>query len=99
MEITMPSTTDAEGALFEAMRARLTAISSRIVGSRAEAEDIVQDCFIKWLGAERDGLVTPAAWLTTVVQHKSIDHLRRRGREAQAVQVATELTPEVAPVL
>jgi hypothetical protein len=34
-------------AIFEQMRPRLTAISRRIVGSEAEAEDIVQDCFLK----------------------------------------------------
>ena len=74
----MPSTPDPDGLLFEQLRPRLTAISRRIVGSEAEAEDIVQDCFLKWHGAGRTGLLSPAAWLTTVVQHQSIDRLRRR---------------------
>lgn len=84
-------------ATFERLRARLTAISRRIVGSAAEAEDIVQDCFFKWRDADHADVATPAAWLTTVVQHQSIDRLRQRAREAQAVQWAMELAPAVAP--
>lgn len=93
----MPRTTDTDGALFEQLRPRLKAISRRIVDSDAEAEDIVQDCFLKWQGVEQSALATPAAWLTTVVQHQSIDRLRRRARDAQAARIATELAPDVPP--
>lgn len=94
----MPRIIDTDGAVFEQLRPRLTAISCRIVGSEAEAEDIVQDCFFKWHDAEQAALVTPAAWLTTVVQHQSIDRLRKRAREAVAAGVAKEIMPEAAPV-
>lgn len=93
----MPATPDADGALFEQLRPRLTAISRRIVGSMAEAEDIVQDCFLTWHGAEQAALATPAAWLTTVVQHRSIDRLRKQVRDAVAARAAMELAPEVPP--
>ena len=95
----MPRTTDRDSAaaMFEQLRPRLKAISLRIVGSAAEAEDIVQDCFLKWHGAEQAALATPAAWLTTVVQHHSIDRLRKRGRDAVAARTAMELLPEVPP--
>lgn len=86
-----------ETAIFEQMRPRLTAISRRIVGSEAEAEDIVQDCFLKWQSMEKADLTTPAAWLTTVVQHHSIDRLRKRGRDAIAAKAALELAPDAAP--
>jgi RNA polymerase sigma-70 factor (ECF subfamily) len=92
----MPSTIDNNGALFEQLRPRLTAISCRIVGSRAEAEDIVQDCFIKWRAAEQAALVTPAAWLTTVVRHHSIDRLRQRARDHAALLTATDLLADSA---
>jgi RNA polymerase sigma-70 factor (ECF subfamily) len=95
----MPRTTDTDCAMFEQLRPRLKAISSRIVGSEAEAEDIVQDCFLKWHGAEQGTLATPAAWLTTVVQHQSIDRLRKRGRDAVAARTAMELAPDVPPAL
>lgn len=93
----MPCPTDTDVRLFEQLRPRLTAISRRIVGSEAEAEDVVQDCFLKWHGAERASLATPAAWLTTVVQHQSIDRLRRRARDEVAAHAAMQLIP-AAPV-
>lgn len=94
----MSSTTDTDGAVFERLRPRLKAISCRIVGSEAEAEDIVQDCFLKWQGTEQAALATPAAWLTTVVQHQSIDRLRKRARDAVAARIAMELVPDVHPM-
>ena len=93
----MPCTIDTDGAMFEQLRPRLKAISLRIVGSEAEAEDIVQDCFLTWHGAEQGELATPAAWLTTVVQNRSIDRLRKRVRDEVAVRTAMELLPEISP--
>jgi len=95
----MPPTADPDALLFEQLRPRLTAISYRIVGSEAEAEDIVQDSFLKWRQTERAALLTPAAWLTTVVQNGSIDRLRKRARDAAAALVAHELVPGETPVL
>jgi RNA polymerase sigma-70 factor (ECF subfamily) len=93
----MPGITDADE--FERLRPRLVALSQRILGSAADAEDIVQDCFFKWRDADRSALATPAAWLTTVVQHQSIDRLRRRRREMQAAHAAVELVPAAPPAL
>jgi DNA-directed RNA polymerase specialized sigma24 family protein len=59
----MPRTTDTHAAMFEQLRSRLESISYRIVRSEAEAEDIVQECFLKWHGAEKDALMTPVASL------------------------------------
>jgi RNA polymerase sigma-70 factor (ECF subfamily) len=92
------SAIDNDGVLFEQLRPRLKAISFRIVGSEAEAEDVVQDCFFKWHGAEQHLLATPAAWLTTIVQHHSIDRLRKRAREAAAAHTATELACDTPPL-
>lgn len=95
----MPRTTDTDGAIFEQLRPRMKAISCRIVGSEAEAEDIVQDCFLKWQGTDQAALTTPVAWLTTVVQHQSVDRLRKRARDAMAARAAIELVAELAPAL
>jgi RNA polymerase sigma-70 factor (ECF subfamily) len=92
----MPPLHDTDGVIFETLRPRLTAISRRIVGSEAEAEDVVQDCFFKWQGVELAALATPAAWLTTVVQHQSIDRLRKRAREMVTARHAMDLAPEPA---
>ncbi|WP_370691594.1 sigma factor [Herminiimonas sp.] len=67
--------------LFEELRPRLKAISLRIVGNEAEAEDVVQDCFFKWHAHEPNVFTTPVAWLTKIVQNRSIDQLRKRARE------------------
>lgn len=94
-------THSAATAVFEQLRARLVAISLRIVGNRFDAEDIVQDCFFKWHRADPATFATPAAWLTTVVQRQSIDYLRRRARREkamQAAQVAEEWTATAAPL-
>jgi len=90
----MPAPFDTHGSLFEALRPRPTAISRRIVGSEAEAEDVVQDCWLKWQGSDQAALATPAAWLTTVVQHQSIDRLRRRARDELACHATLDLVPE-----
>ena len=91
------SCTDANETLFEQLRPRLTALSLRIVGSAADAEDVVQDCFLAWHAADRDALATPAAWLTTVVRRRSIDRLRRRVRDALAAHAAHDLAPAAPP--
>lgn len=93
----MPCINDIDGTLFERLRPRLVALSLRIVGSAADAEDVVQDCFLKWRAAEQAALDTPAAWLTTVVRRQSIDRLRRRVRDAVAAQAAAAWMPDAPP--
>lgn len=63
-------------AVFEHSRSFLLGLAYRILGSRAEAEDVVQDLFIKWLEADRASIATPAAWLTTLCTRHCIDLLR-----------------------
>ncbi len=69
---------------FEAARARLTSIAYRMLGSRAEAEDIVQDAWLKWHAAAECDLRTPLAWLTTVTTRLAIDRIRRLQSEQAA---------------
>jgi RNA polymerase sigma factor (sigma-70 family) len=63
-------------AVFEQRRPFLLGLAYRILGSRAEAEDVVQELFIKWLEADRASIATPAAWLTTACTRHCIDLLR-----------------------
>jgi RNA polymerase sigma factor (sigma-70 family) len=63
-------------AQFEAARARLFALAYRMLGSRAEAEDIVQDAWLRWHAADASELRSSAAWLTTVTTRLAIDRLR-----------------------
>ncbi|KAE8761014.1 sigma-70 family RNA polymerase sigma factor [Paraburkholderia madseniana] len=85
---------------FEAVRARLLALAYRMLGSRAEAEDVVQDVWLKWHLADTQEVQTPAAWLTTITTRAAIDRLRhvQRERASQAAGWLPEpLLDEVAP--
>ena len=63
-------------ATFEAARRRLLSIAYRMLGSVAEAEDVVQETWIRWHEAQELALKTPVAWLTTVATRLAIDRLR-----------------------
>jgi len=68
----------AAAAVFSALRNRLRARAYRILADRAEAEDVVQEAFLRWLAARDIALHTPAAWLNTVVTRLAIDRLRQQ---------------------
>lgn len=61
---------------FEAGRGRLASLAYRLLGSAADAEDAVQDTFLRWQAADRDRIEVPEAWLTKVVTHLCLDRLR-----------------------
>ncbi|MBV7485355.1 RNA polymerase sigma-70 factor [Bordetella sp. BOR01] len=62
--------------LFKRHRPRLHAIAYRMLGTVAEAEDVVQDTWLRWHEADHAGLDNPEAWLVTVTTRLSIDRLR-----------------------
>jgi len=66
--------------LFEESRRRLTGLAYRILGSLAEAEDAVQDTFVKWTEADGTAIDSPQAWLTTVCTRRCLDLLRAARR-------------------
>jgi RNA polymerase sigma-70 factor (ECF subfamily) len=61
---------------FEANRSRLASLAYRLLGSAADAEDAVQDTFLRWHAADRQHIQVPEAWLTKVVTNLSLDRLR-----------------------
>jgi RNA polymerase sigma-70 factor (ECF subfamily) len=61
--------------VFEAQRPRLFGIAYRMLGSAAEAEDMVQNAWLRWQGADRDAVAEPAAFLTTVVTRLCLNEL------------------------
>ena len=61
---------------FEANRDRLASLAYRLLGSAADAEDAVQDAFLRWQAADREHIEVPEAWLTKVVTNLSLDRLR-----------------------
>lgn len=71
----------ADDRLFEAARPRLAGRAYRILGVLADADDVVQEAWLRWSAADRSGIDNPDAWLNTVVTRLAIDRLRRRKRE------------------
>lgn len=62
---------------FERHRSRLFGLAYRMLGQRAEAEDLVQDAWLRWQDSDRAGIVQPEAWLVTTATRLAIDRLRR----------------------
>jgi RNA polymerase sigma-70 factor, ECF subfamily len=69
---------------FEALRPLLFGIAYRMLGSAVDAEDIVQETYLRYQDADRADIRSPKAWLATVVTRLSIDQLKsaRRQRES-----------------
>lgn len=58
--------------VFESVWPRLFGIAYRMLGSAAEAEDIVQDAWLRWQGTDRSAVLDPSAFLTTVTTRLAI---------------------------
>jgi RNA polymerase sigma-70 factor (ECF subfamily) len=54
-------------AIFEARRPAMTGLAYRMLGSRAEAEDVVQDARLRWRKVDADTVESPDAYLNRVV--------------------------------
>ena len=62
--------------VFKNVRPNILGLAYRILGSMADAEDAVQDTFIKWVKTDQQAIENPEAWLTTVCTRRCLDHLR-----------------------
>ena len=85
---------------FEQHRGRLHGIAYRMLGSRAEAEDIVQEAWLRWNRAASAEIRAPKAWLITATTRLCIDRLRqlRADRESYVGPWLPEpLTLEAVP--
>ncbi|MDQ0685120.1 RNA polymerase sigma-70 factor (TIGR02957 family) [Streptomyces achromogenes] len=60
---------------FEAARPRLGAIAYRLLGSASEAEDAVQETFLRWQAADVERVEVPEAWLTKVLTNLCLNQL------------------------
>lgn len=69
------SSTDT-GAGFEEHRHHLFGVAYRMLGRVTEAEDVVQETWLRWDAADRQAIDRPRAWLTTVASRIAIDRLR-----------------------
>jgi RNA polymerase sigma-70 factor (ECF subfamily) len=83
---------------FQTLRPLLFSLAYRMLGTRADAEDVVQDAFLRWQGAADEEVRSPKSYLTTIVARLSLDELKsaRRKREAYIGPWLPE--PLVAPL-
>lgn len=70
--------------LFTALRTRLFSIAYRMLGTRADAEDVVQDAWLRWHDSDREAVQSAEAWLVTITTRLSIDRLRSRMAERES---------------
>ncbi|MCL7713795.1 RNA polymerase sigma factor SigJ [Stenotrophomonas mori] len=93
-------------ATFEHHRPRLLALAYRLLGSRADAEDVVQDAWLRWAAAETDAIQDPEAWLVTATTRLGLDRLRAAARQRldyvgpwlpEPLHIAADLPPVPGP--
>ena len=97
---------EALGALYEATSGRLFAVCLRVLKNRSEAEDALQDVYVRvWNKADRYTVTghSPMTWLITVARNLSIDRLRRKSLKEDGLEAAGELVektpgPEAASI-
>ncbi|MEV6300532.1 sigma-70 family RNA polymerase sigma factor [Actinoplanes sp. NPDC051861] len=70
---------------FQAHRERLVAIAARVLGNRTDAEDVVQEAWLRLARQEPGSVDNVAGWLTTVVGRLSIDVLRARTAKGEVL--------------
>jgi RNA polymerase sigma-70 factor (ECF subfamily) len=69
--------------VFEAARPRLLGVAYRMLGTVADAEDVVQEAYLRWHAADHAAVERPEAWLTTVTSRLALDRLRSAQRRRE----------------
>jgi RNA polymerase sigma factor (sigma-70 family) len=88
----MSAILDQDVAAFETHRRALMGLVYRMLGSRAEAEDIVQDAYLRWHAANRKAIDNPRRYLGTVVTRLCLD--RMKSAQARREQYVGQWLPE-----
>ncbi|MEJ7648768.1 MAG: sigma-70 family RNA polymerase sigma factor [Nakamurella sp.] len=91
--MTGPDQKDAVTAVFTQQRGRLVSVAYRMLGSQADAEDAVQESWLRLVRQDATTIDNLAGWLTTVVSRVCLDMLRRRTARAEASY--EDLLPEL----
>lgn len=77
------TTADSRLAQFLDQRPRLRLLAYRLLGSASDADDVVQDAWLKWCAVDGGSVRDPAAYLTTQVTRLAIDRLRKTKRQRE----------------
>jgi RNA polymerase sigma-70 factor (ECF subfamily) len=82
--------------LFERERPRLVALAYRMTGTPDDADDVIQEAWLRWQRSDRSAIDTPEAWLTTVTTRLAIDRLTS-ARARREVYVGPWLPEPLGP--
>lgn len=82
---------------FTQLRPLLFSIAYRMTGTRADAEDAVQEAFLRWQTADRDAIDSPRAFLTTVISRICLDLLKSAHRKREVYVGSWLPEPIVGP--
>jgi RNA polymerase sigma-70 factor (ECF subfamily) len=85
-------------AQFEQHRSALFSLAYRMMGTRADAEDIVQDAYLRWKSAVEEQVRSPKSYLTTVVARLSLDALKAAYRKRETYVGEWLAEPIVQPL-
>lgn len=85
--------TDSAIERFAAERERLIAVAFRMLGSSMEAEDVVQEAWIRLHSADSAEIINMRGWLTTVVSRVALDTLRARKTRREELLITEEVEP------
>lgn len=82
---------------FNELRPLLFSIAYRMTGTRADAEDAVQEAYLRWQTADRDSVQSPKAFLTTVISRICVDVLKSAHRKREVYVGSWLPEPIVGP--
>lgn len=88
---------DAFGEFYDRHSARILGLLLRMIRSRSEADDVLQDCFLQvWSQAARYSAerASPIGWLVLLARSRALDHLRRKRRDRLTAESETEVGTE-----
>lgn len=75
---------ESKASIFNQFRPKLYGVAYRMLGSRADADDILQEAYLRWHKTDHVELSSPESWLITVVTRLSIDRFRAARKEREA---------------
>src|SRR5690349_18225169 len=83
---------------FQQLRPLLFALAYRMLGTRADAEDIVQEAWLRWRGAKDEEIRSPKSYLTTVVARLALDALKAAHRKRETYVGPWLPEPQIEPL-
>jgi RNA polymerase sigma-70 factor (ECF subfamily) len=79
---------DKDAEVFEEHRSHLRSVAYRMLGSLSEADDAVQETWLRFNGADTSGVENPGGWLTTTISRICLNMLRaRKKRQEQPLEI------------